>query len=398
VTTRPTAVATRLPRRQGEVERLDHTILLVASALLVIGLVLTLSASSARSAADTGSAFTLFARQFVWAAVGFAALLIAARIDYRKLAGWTYLAVPVMWLMLVLTLIPGIGRTAGGATRWISIGPLSLQPSEAAKLVLIVFGADVLARKLGKLDDWRHVVIPYLGSVGLTALLVLMQPDFGTMTVIVVSALLIAFLAGTPLRFLAALCAMGLVVGLPIMLAEGYRRARFFGFLNPDDRMNAGWQGWQGILALGDGGLFGKGLGSSRAKYFYLPNAHTDFIVAILGEETGLLGTLTVLGLFGVLAVLCIRAAKRARDPFGFLIAAGVTGWIMLQVIVNVAAVAGVMPITGVPLPLISFGGSSLVFSLAGLGLVAGVARRGDTRPRPGRRRAAAGADGADGT
>lgn len=368
----------RLRRRAVPEDRLDVAILTAATALLVIGLVMNLSASSIPSAVATGSAFTLFGRQFLWAALGFAALVLCARLDYRKLQGWTYAMVPILWVLLLATLLPGVGTEGGGATRWLRFGPLTLQPSEGAKLVMILFGADVLTRKLGKLDDWRHVAVPYLAAVGCTCLFVLMQPDFGTMVVIGAAALLLCYLAGAPNRFIVALSAGGVLLGIPVMMAEGYRRARLFGFLNAsEDALNTGWQSIQGLVALGSGSFFGLGLGSSRQKYLYLPNAHTDFIFAILGEETGLAGTLTVLFLFAVLAVLGIRAARRATDPFGFLLAAGVTGWISLQVLINIGAVTGVLPITGVPLPLLSFGGSSLLFSLAGLGLVAGVARHG---------------------
>lgn len=380
--TRQTKSSDTEPRRQeGSGDRLDIQILLTATALVIIGLVMNLSASSIPSAEATGSAFTFFGRQFLWTALGFAALLIGARIDYRRLRGWTYVGLPLAWVALALTLVPGVGRTAGGASRWIVLGPVSVQPSEAAKLAILLFGADVLSRKLGRLDDWRHLVVPFLAATGITAIIVLMQPDFGTAVIIGVSALLMAFLAGAPLRHLGAVLAVSGIVGVPVMLTAPYRRARIFGFLNAsEDLLNTGWQHAQGLVALGSGRFFGVGLGASRQKYLYLPNAHTDFIFAILGEETGLAGTVTVLLLFGLLAVLGIRAARRAPDAFGFLLAAGVTGWLGLQVLVNIGAVAGVLPITGVPLPLVSFGGSSLVFSLAAIGLLASVARRGVRR------------------
>ncbi|HVE92613.1 MAG TPA: putative lipid II flippase FtsW [Actinomycetota bacterium] len=370
---------------QTSTERLDLTVMVCASALTIIGLVMTLSASSVRSAASTGSAFTLFGRQFLWAGLGFVALVCMSRIDYRRLRGIGYLAMPAVWVLLVMTLIPGVGMKAGGATRWLPLGPIAFQPSEAAKLVLILFGADVLSRKLSMLDDWRHVALPFFASAGVTCLLVLMQPDFGTAVITACSAMLLAFLAGAPLRFLGSVTAAGVVVGIPIMLAEPYRRARLFGFANAStDSLNTGWQSVQGMVALGSGGLTGMGLGSSRQKYGYLPNGHTDFIFAIIGEETGLAGTLTVLFLFGLLAVTAIKVARRSVDAFGFLLSSAVIGWISIQVLVNIGAVTGVLPITGVPLPLVSFGGSSLVFSLAGLGIVASVARHGTAGgPRP---------------
>lgn len=369
-------------------ERTDVSVILTAVALLVVGLVMSLSASSIRSVESTGSAFTLFARQFAWAALGCGALLFGARFDYRRLQGVSYALVPVVWLLLLATLLPGIGQRVGGASRWLAIGPLSLQPSEVAKLAIIVFGADVLTRKQGRLDDLKHLVVPYLGVVGVTALLILMQPDFGTTVIVAAIALMMAFVAGADLRHLSGIVAIGAVVAVPVMLSASYRRARLFAFLSGgEDCLNTAYQTCQGLVALGSGNLFGLGLGSSRQKYRYLPNPDTDFIFAILGEETGLVGTLTVLMLFAMLAVFGIRAARRAPDTFGFLVASGVTAWITLQVLVNVGAVTGVLPITGVPLPLISFGGTSLLVSLAALGIVASVGRRGRAPGRPAKHR-----------
>lgn len=365
-------------------DRTDVSLVLTAGALLIIGLVMGLSASSIRSAESAGSAFALFARQFAWVALGTGALVLGWRIDYRRLRNVSYILVPLVWLLLVLTLIPSIGEVAGGARRWLRFGPMQLQSSELAKLALIVFGADVLSRKMGKLDDWRHLVLPYLGAVGVTCLLVLLQPDFGTALITALVALAVCYLAGADLRVLGGITALAAVVAVPVMLGAGYRRARLFSFLSGgDDCLNTSYQTCQGLVALGSGKLFGLGLGSSRQKYGHLPNPETDFIFAILGEETGLVGTLTVLLLFGLLLILGVRAARRARDPFGFVIAAGVTALITIQMLINIGAVTGVLPITGVPLPLISFGGTSLLVSLAGLGLVASVARRGVRLPRP---------------
>lgn len=375
---------TRLHRSR---DRTDLSILLTAGALLIIGLVMGLSASSVRSADSTGSAFSGFAKQFLWAALGCMALLLGARFDYRRLRGLSYAGVPVVWFFLILTLMPGIGVAVSGARRWLSIGPFTVQPSELAKLALIVFGADVLSRKADLLDDWRHVVVPYLGAVGATCLLVLAQPDFGTVVIIGSSALVVAYVGGANLKHIASIAFLTFALAVPIMLAAGYRQRRVLAFFSgTQDCLNTAYQACQGMVALGSGGLTGLGLGSSRQKYLYLPNPDTDFIFAILGEETGLLGTLTVLALFAILAALGIRAARRSSDHFGFILAAGVTGWITIQALLNVGAVSGVLPITGVPLPLISFGGTSLLASLAGLGLVASVARRG-ANGAPARRR-----------
>lgn len=365
-------------------DRTDISLVLTAVALLIIGLVMSLSASSIASAESTGSAFTLFLRQFAWVALGTGALVLGWRFDYRRLRSLSYILIPIVWVMLVMTLIPGIGDMAGGARRWLRFGSFQIQASEIAKVALIVFGADVLSRKIGKLNDWRHLVIPYLGAVAFTCLLVLLQPDFGTAVIIGVAALSVSYLAGADLRIVGGITIGAALLSIPIMLGAGYRRSRLLAFLSGgEDCLNTAYQTCQGLVALGSGNIFGLGLGSSRQKYLYLPNAHTDFIFAILGEETGLVGTLTVLILFALLLVLGIRTARRARDPFGFLVASGVTAWISIQVLINIGAVVGLLPITGVPLPLISFGGTSLLVSLAGLGLVASVARRGVHVPRP---------------
>lgn len=373
----------RTRRRTIGRDRTDVSIILTALALLVIGLVMSLSASSIRSAEATGSAFTLFIRQFVWAALGIGALLFFWRFDYRKLRGLTYALVPISWVLLCLTLVPGIGARAGGASRWIAFGSFSIQPSEFAKLAIILFGADVLSRKMGRLDDWRHIAIPFFVATGITCMLVLIQPDFGTAMIIAISALALAYLAGSDVKALAGMTAVAAIFGVPIMFGASYRFHRFFGFMGKGrDCLGSAYQTCQGLVALGSGRWFGLGLGSGRAKYAFLPNADTDYIFAIVGEETGLIGTLTILVLFALLLVLGIRAARRSRDPFGFLLASGVIAWITLQLLINVGAVTGLMPITGVPMPLISFGGTSLLVSLAGLGMVASVARRGRTRPR----------------
>ena len=368
-----------LPRAQRD--RTDASLVLTATGLLIIGLIMSLSASSIVSAESTGSAFTLFARQFLWAALGTGALLVGWRLDYRKLKGFAYVAMPAMWFLLVVVL--AAGQVIGGARRWIGVGSFSLQPSEAAKLVVILFGADVLSRKIGKLDDWRHILLPFLAAAGFTCVLIVLEPDFGTMMITAAVALAMAFLAGSDLRALGKMSLVAIVVSVPVFFAESYRVRRLFSFSSGvKDCLNDAYQACQGQIALGSGHFFGLGLGSSRQKYSFLPNASTDFIYAIIGEETGLVGALTVLLLFALLIVLGVRAARRAPDPFGYLIASGVTALIGLQVVINIGAVAGILPITGVPLPLISFGGTSLLVSLAGLGLVASVARHGTTPPR----------------
>lgn len=347
--------------------------------LLLIGLVMILSASSIEAYESHGSSFFFFNRQVIGALIGLGALLVLPRFDYHRLHGVARGALIVVLGLLVAVLIPGIGVTRGGSTRWIMLGPLGFQPSEAAKLILVVFSAHILDRKGAKIADFKELAVPVLPALGLVTVLILAQPDLGTALICGGVTILVMFLAGARASHLTALGWAGGIASLALIFAEGYRRTRLLSFLDPwSDPLNSGYQTIQGQIALGSGGLLGLGLGASRQKWSYVPNAHTDFIYAILGEELGLVGTLAVLLLFVIFCYLGVRIASRAPDRFGRLLAGGLTGWIGLQALINMGAVTGVLPITGVPLPLISFGGSSLVFTMAGIGLLLSVARRSE--------------------
>jgi cell division protein FtsW len=341
------------------------------------GLVMILSASSVEAYKRYGSSFLFFNRQVVGGALGLVAMFACARFDYRKLRGLAAPLLAVTIVLLVAVLIPGVGVTRGGSSRWLDLGPLTLQPSELAKLALILFTAAVFDRKGGKIFDPREFFVPLVPAVGIVSLLIMVQPDLGTTIIAAASAMLVAYLAGARLRHLGLLLTSGGLAAAALSLSESYRRARLFSFVNPwADPMNTGYQTIQGQIALGSGGWFGVGLGASRQKWSYVPNAHTDFILAILGEELGLFGTLFVVALFAFFIYLGVRIARKAPDRFGFLLAGGITGWMGLQAIVNMGAVTGILPITGVPLPLISFGGSSLVFTMAAIGILLSIARR----------------------
>jgi cell division protein FtsW len=344
---------------------------------------MVLSASSISSFADYGSSFTFFRRQVLWAIVAFAAYFVCSRIDYHRWRGLSYVGYAVSVGLMVVVLVPGVGITIGGSARWIGIGSFSFQPSEIAKLALVLVVADVLSRKEEKsLRDFSHTALPIIPGLALMAFLVMMQPDLGTTVVLSVIAFGMLFVAGAPMRHLVPMAATGTGLALVAALAEDYRRERLLAFLNPwADPLNTGYQTIQSLIALGSGGLFGVGLGASRQKWSYIPNSHTDFIFAILGEELGLLGTFMVLGLFVFLAYLGIRIAKRAPDRFGMLTAAGITIWIAFQALVNMGAVTAAMPITGVPLPLVSFGGTSLLITLAALGILNNIAAQ-ERKPR----------------
>jgi cell division protein FtsW len=287
----------------------------------------------------------------------------------------------VTLLLLLLVLHPSTGQSAGGAARWIDVGPFTLQPSELAKFAVVVAVSTILARSIRYLHDPIVWGVPLLFVVGSALLLIILQPDLGTMMVLALTVMLMLFLAGVRLRLLAVSTFIGTVIGLALVMGEKYRRARVFSFLHPwADPHNTGYQIVQSLLALGSGHLYGVGLGASRQKWSYVPNAHTDFIFSIMGEELGLLGEIVVLALFGALLYAGIRIALRAPDAFGRILAGGITGWLALQALINLGAVTGVLPITGVPLPFMSYGGSSLIVSLTAIGVLISIGRAGGSR------------------
>lgn len=357
--------------------------LLVASAgLTTIGLIMVLSASSVFAYDRYGSSFMFFQRQAIYAAVGVIALFLTARMRYQA---WQRLALPFLLVtvaLLILVLHPSAGTIAGGSARWLTLGPANIQPSELAKLALIVFTATVLARKWKHLNAPMHLALPLLPVTLLVCGLVILQPDLGTTVILAASVFLLLYVAGARLRHLLLAAATGSAMAFALIFISDYRRARFLSFLHPQaDPRGTGWHLFQSLIALGSGGWTGVGLGASRQKWLWVPNAHTDFIFSILGEELGLVGEMVVLLLFGLLIYAGIRVAARAPDVFGRLLAAGIVGWLGLQTVVNLGAVTGLLPITGVPLPFLSFGGSSLVVSLAAVGALVSIARARPAAP-----------------
>ncbi len=353
-------------------------ILGVAAVLGVLGLIMVLSASSVQSLRVYGGGWLFFQRQLAWLGLGAVALVVTVRIDYRRWARFSGVLVAGCLVLLVAVLVPGLGAKVDGSTRWLDLGPLRLQPSELAKLAALVFTADLLARRADRLTERGAVLRPIAVTVGAMAVLIMAQPDMGTTMILVITVLGLLFAAGYPWLRMAAVLGAASAVSLGLGMASTYRRARITAFLDPwSDAGGSGYQVAQSLVALGSGGFTGVGLGASRAKWGFLPNAHTDFIFAIIGEELGLLGALVVLGLFAALAVLGARAAMAAPDPFGRLLAVGVTVWISGQALVNLGAVTGLLPVTGVPLPLVSFGGSSLVVTLVAIGILVNVAAQG---------------------
>ena len=355
-----------------------YVLLLATVAVLnIVGVVMVLSASSVASLTNYGSAWYFFERQVLWAVLGVAVFAITSRIDYHV---WRRLVLPLLVLsmvLLVLVLVPGIGISVGGSRRWLGNGFLRFQPTELAKLALLLFTADVLTRRAKDVYDWRRVLRPVLLVFGVTALLVLREPDMDSTVVLALIVGTVLVVGGVHLRHLTVLGGAGVLIAGVLAVAEPYRRARVLTYFHPwSDPSNTGYQVSQSLIALGSGGWTGVGLGAGRSKWLFLPNAHTDFIFAIIGEEVGILGCLLVVGLFVGFGVLGTRIALHAPDRFGMLLAAGVTVWVVGQAAINIGGVVGLLPVSGIPLPFVSFGGSALVFTMAAAGLLGSVARR----------------------
>ena len=351
----------------------------ITGLLLGLGLVMVLSTSSVQDLAEGLPPYSDFKKQLLGAVIGLPIMFLAARSSPRLFRAAAYPLLGVSILGLGLTLIPAVGRSAYGASRWIAVGPLQLQPSEFAKLALVLWGADLLARKerLRQLEDWRHLLIPLLPGVGLLAMLVMAGDDLGTTFVLLVIFITLLWVIGTPGRVFGGMLALMGLVMLLLAVTSAYRLKRLTGFVNPQGGpMGPNMQGIQGKYAVGSGGLFGVGLGASGEKWGYVPESTSDFIFAIIGEELGLVGTLCVCLLYGGLAFAGLRVARRVQDTFSRLAAAAITAWVVMQAVVNIGAVIGVLPITGVPLPLVSAGLSSLLVTMVALGMLMSFARR----------------------
>lgn len=376
-------MTTRAPRRRGASAMLTATVV----ALCVVGLVMVISASSVVSQARYGNSWVYVQRQVMWTALGAGAFVLATRFDYRRLQRLAVPLLAVAAVLLVVVFVPGVGVRASGSTRWIGIGPLTMQPSELAKLALAIFLADLVVRRQDVMDDWRLVLRPALLVFGLLGLLVMKQPDMGTTIVLTLIVGAVLFGGGVQLRQLAPVAGAVVFAGVVLALSAPYRRARLLSFLDPfSDSGNTGYQAVQSLIALGSGGVFGVGLGSGRQKWLFLPNAHTDFIFAVIGEELGLLGALLVVLLFATFAVLGYRAAMQAPDRFGYVLALAITTGIVGQAVINIGAAVGLLPITGIPLPFVSFGGSALLFTTGSAGILVNIAQAG--APRSPQRRA----------
>ena len=346
--------------------------------LLGLGLVMVQSTGSVADLSAGLAAWSDFKKQLLGAALGLPLMWLAARSSPRLFRAFAYPLVAVSVVGLGLTLIHGVGVSQNGAARWISIGGQQIQPSEIAKLALVVWGADLLARKekLGQLADWRHMLVPLMPGAGLLCLLVMTGDDLGTTFILLVIFLALLWVIGTPGRVFSGLLILMTLAMLLMIISARYRFERMVGYLDQQSNVTgANWQSVHGKYALGSGGIFGVGLGASREKWGYVPESTSDFIFAIIGEELGLVGTLCVTALYGGLAFAGLRIARRVPDIFSRLAATAITAWIVVQAVVNIGAVIGVLPITGVPLPLVSAGLSSLLVTLIALGMLMSFAR-----------------------
>lgn len=355
----------------------SYYLLLGASTLLItIGLMMVLSASSIDGYEKHGSSYYWFFRQLTWMALAMPVAFVVSRLPHRVIRGLAWPGIFVALILLALTRVPGLGVEVNGNTNWLAVGPVRIQPSELAKLAVILWCSDLYARKEKLIGDWRHALIPMVPVTGLVTGLVVLQHDLGTALVLFAIVLGMLWVVGAPARlFVVALTFVG-VVALWLATTSQERLERLTNFADPfKDFQGAGWQPAHGLFAMSSGGIFGKGISASQQKWGNLPGAHTDFIFAVLGEELGLVGTLLVLGLFLTIAYAGFRVAWRTPDPFVRYMAAGITIWLTVQMMINVGMVLALLPVIGIPLPLVSYGGSALLPSLVALGLLVSFAR-----------------------
>lgn len=354
-----------------KLEEYDLMIMLMAIALTCFGVVMVYSASSVMAAKRFQDGFFFLKRQGLFALLGFAVMLVAMRVDYHF---WRKLAVPILlgcMVLLVLVLIPGIGGSAGGASRWIKLPGFKLQPSEIAKIALIMYMAYSLDRKQDKIKELGAGFVSYMLILLLLLGLLLKQPDMGAALTLAAVAIIMLFAAGTRLVYIISIFLMSLPFIYFLVMNVAYRRRRILAFMNPwEDPQSSGYQIIQSWYALGMGGVFGQGLGEGKQKLFYLPEAHTDFILSVIGEELGFIGVLVIIIMFFLLVQRAMRIAVAAPEPFGRFLALGIAVLFGIEATVNMGVVTGLLPTKGLALPFISYGGSSLLISLFAVGIL----------------------------
>ncbi len=354
----------------------DWLIVMATLAILGIGVVMVYSASAVLAFREMGDWYFYAKRQLFFAILGIIAMYFTMNIDYWVWKKWAKIGLYLCFLLLIIILIPGVGLTRGGATSWLGVGAFSIQPSEFMKLGIIVFLAKMFSEKQEQITSFKSGLIPPLSIVGLAFGFIMLQPDLGTGTVLVGTSVLMIYTAGAKMKHLLSLMMVGVIGFVGLIAAAPYRIQRILGFLDPwQDPLGTGYQLIQSLYAIGPGGLMGLGLGMSRQKHLYVPEPQTDFIFAILAEELGFIGGATVLLLFTLLMWRGFRTAITAPDLFGSFLAVGIIGMIGIQVIINIGVVTGMFPVTGITLPLLSYGGSSLTITLTAIGILLNVSR-----------------------
>lgn len=355
----------------------DYLLLFTTIALLTIGMIMVYSASEAWAMYRfDDSFFFLLSGSCFFAGAGVAAMLFMMRFDYWTWRTWGKVLLIVCFILLVLVLIPGVGLVRGGARSWLGIGAFSIQPSEFMKIAMIIFLAKYLSENQKKIISFKKGLLPSLSLVLVAFGMIMLQPDLGTGAVMVATCVIMIFVAGARISHFIGLGLLGVVGFVGLIVSAPYRIQRITSFLDPwSDPLGSGFQIIQSLYAIGPGGLLGLGLGESRQKYFYLPEPQTDFIFAILSEELGFIGGGVVLLLFGIVLWRGVRIALAAPDLFGSLLSLGIVAMIAIQVMINIGVVTGLMPVTGITLPLLSYGGSSLTLMLVAIGILLNISR-----------------------
>lgn len=364
-------------RNERPLRRPDYVLLGVVAILLIFGLLAVYSSSFAFAIFEYDDPNYFIFRQTFSAILGTGLMLLLLRVDYHRFKRWSPYLMLASVLVLIAVIVPEIGYEANNARRWIKLGPLpAIQPSEIVKLVMVVYMAAWLSTRGARLQEWSRGVVPFVVLLGTVGLLIVLQPDFGTAVLIAMVGLTMFFVSGANIRHLITLVAAGSVAAIPVIFTQAYRADRIVSFLDPwADPLGRGYQIIQSLIALGSGGIFGLGLGVSRQKFLYVPGSHTDAIFAIIGEELGLIGAVSLLLLMAGIALRGFKIGMEAPDDFGALLAFGITCWLVFQAAMNIGGITRTIPFTGITLPLISFGGSSLVATMAAIGVLLNVSR-----------------------
>lgn len=357
----------------------DPSILLITIGLCLFGLLMISSASVVVSYQKFGSNNVYLTRQAIYFSIGLVAMVVTSLIDYNFWRKYSKVILAISIILLIAVEIPGIGRIAGGAQRWIYIGPISIQPSEIIKLAFIIYAAAWLEKKKDQLGSLKNGVIPFIILLSILAFLIIRQPDMGTTLVVSFVAFIMLYIADTPLKYIFGSLVGGMSLGLLLIRSSHYRWERFLTFLNPkSDLQGAGYQINQALIAIGSGSWLGLGFGMSRQKYLFLPEVQTDAIFAVIVEELGYLRVLLLILVFVLFGIKGFAIAKKAPDLFAKLVVVGVIAWVLFQAFVNMAGIMGIIPLAGIPLPFISAGGSSLVSLMAGVGIVYNISKQSE--------------------